>query len=755
MKKPRVSVVVMSLAVTIISIAIAVGCAGDNASADAPGLPRDAGVPTSRVPIKRFQCSSKKTEWGCEQEYCKSEKGQWDEKKKECEFPSSANVSNSIGSLLRRGAGELSVSLIGTESQVKEVEERLRPLGELQIPVTSDGFGVTQSVVRHSLSLSFGVLGPYHTAISDLLNDPAHFYSMKRSDPFMKISHVVHEPIIDYMPYALGDFRRGAPDESFFYFKAPKLNAAGKLTKINDRGEYSSYNVLTDAERSKQLPDQRSIDQITAALSYFTVRMRFSPDQIETVSIEACADHCIARQKLDLGMVDLFEAEWVKAYGRGRVLTQYVSVNRKDALKTPVMAVFYNFGGGVSHVITFKTEDRAPAFQPKFLAYVFDRFGEALSVSAHADGELVGVDSYSSPYSSIGFMKSLDVYKMAKSKTKDGSAKVAVCEFGFPWLPSSPLLSKVAFGPHVTDPKGRTGSQLGWFANPEGSLDAFFDSRSALGWFNGGGTNDHSKAVVEVLTRSAPAVEFAPISEESCFRKIDEWQPWASQEELKVVNVSLVGTGRREVCHKTAYGQAVLNTEKELLWVVAAGNFREWSGDYPELDCPQTLGIGKGQKNLLIVAATEGESGRLLEISHRGSDYADIAASGSFFDNSMAAGTSFAAPRVSAPLGEVAFQYPRLLPEDLRMAAILSAKIPASGPLPVRSGGVLNRVGLENVARQMARLSADERALIGASRTGNKIVSDLVKQAFCVGARVECEEAKEKIEVLQKNGVLK
>lgn len=148
------------------------------------------------------------------------------------------------------------------------------------------------------------------------------------------------------------------------------------------------------------------------------------------------------------------------------------------------------------------------------------------------------------------------------------------------------------------------------------------------------------------------------------------------------MNSSFTSYGKSlQACEQSAqhsFGKAL----GKILSVSAAGNE---SLENPTA-CPQTMATHTS----IVVAAAENSNSEnpvLSDYSNRGETYADIAAHG-YSMNGELEGTSFAAPRVSGVAAKIAYTYDHLLPQDIRLAILTTAHIPAK-KLPVRTGGVL------------------------------------------------------------------
>lgn len=249
-------------------------------------------------------------------------------------------------------------------------------------------------------------------------------------------------------------------------------------------------------------------------------------------------------------------------------------------------------------------------------------------------------------------------------------------------------------GPYPFSAQDGKGSVYGWYENSGGSPfrmfagvhEYLFDSRGS-DYFSP--SSYHGLAVAEVIRGSFGGAKIAPMG--YCLYKNQSLPaiannstfsgPYAEQR-VKVMNSSFTIYGQSEKsCQQRAkfsFGKAA----GKILSVSSAGN---GSLDHPPA-CPQT---SAGHTSIVVAAADNASSDApsLSSYSNRGENYADIAADPFSMDRELE-GTSFAAPRVSSVAAKIAYTYDHLLPQDIRLAILTTAHIPAN-KLPVRTGGVL------------------------------------------------------------------
>lgn len=345
------------------------------------------------------------------------------------------------------------------------------------------------------------------------------------------------------------------------------------------------------------------------------------------------------------------------------------------------------------------------------------------------------------------FQKAAEVISnQIKNPQQENDIPVLVCEGAYDFS-DNVINQSLLIGPHASGQASK-GSLLGWLENPTGALGQTWDGLTKEFWGEETQTSSvrHGINVSRLLLQdSRPKTRLVLSRSQTCLRRPDLVREITTKAKIKIANLSAT------MNLDAGYCQGSIGLENSILWVTGAGNA---GVENPQRRCPQVNAVFG---NVLVVAATQGGFD-LAAYSDFGTTYADIAASGQGFHTG--AGTSFAAPRVTATLADILSEtsLQTLSTTELRYAILLSADVPGGAndfrPLAVRSGGVLNPLGAKVISRLIAGLdgglNSTERIVLSSGRRDDKFVvmQKLVTRLF---PQESIQKIKSRIQFLKGN----
>ena len=274
-----------------------------------------------------------------------------------------------------------------------------------------------------------------------------------------------------------------------------------------------------------------------------------------------------------------------------------------------------------------------------------------------------------------------------------GGNELAIISFESGYSLRDPAtFSWILRGPFASVVPSRGASLLGWYrAETSGALEyarGFIPSHSDSPFADRPAGN-HSYYVNSILRGSAGQTSSGALGQPrivplgstlSSAMTVSAVRAARSRAGARVGSVSLQFPMNAAACRDGLNG--LLDTG--LLLVIGAGNDGR---DVAGMDlCPQRLGASSS--DVIVVGAAA--RGRMEWYSNHGVAVVDIAAEGDSPDLTDR-GTSFAAPRVAYAAAQLAAELPDATNAQIRMALLLSADLPSSDALPVRSGGSLVR----------------------------------------------------------------
>jgi len=448
---------------------------------------------------------------------------------------------------------------------------------------------------------------------------------------------------------------------------------------------------------------------------------------------DGCAGHCQLRQHIQENGI---AATRKRDYAGGLLLSDQVLVWESPERERANALVQLLPSGQISLVHSFE-RGYVESSQTVTLRYqIYDRHWKPLLSKPRERTVLESVGSF------------LEALKKTKSAQED-EPQAVLCESGFDLETLGKLgMENFALGPL------RSRSFLGWvdsgrnFVNwgdfvgkfALSGISEFTDVGSRLAFV---GYSDHALKVGRKLTGYGGDIRILPISLGTCSDHGERWVPQVkAHSKAKAVNWSAALSYTKGACESSSFGRQIRAHEKDLVYVVAAGN-DGLNGDAQAIPiCPQSL---SGAPNLIVVAAGVGRS--LSHVSNHGASFADIVADSSHEEaGPQSYTTSIAAPAVTGIVARLAYAFPNLSPERLRKAVLLGADIPTSGrnfaPLPVRSGGWLDA----NLAHAFATQFTEEPN-----------VSDqyALWKVFCKSARRQnCALLDQRIQILKARKLL-
>lgn len=198
-----------------------------------------------------------------------------------------------------------------------------------------------------------------------------------------------------------------------------------------------------------------------------------------------------------------------------------------------------------------------------------------------------------------------------------------------------------------------------------------------------------------------------------------------------IANISTANVMTRAACAASPIAETIAETADRGVWVVGAGNSGREGSIEKSLNCPQNL---IGPNMLKVASSSDGE--RIAPSSTYGENFVDIVANGcpAGEETCRTAGTSFAAPRVAAALSRLTNKFINTSPSELRLAALLTARVPTKGYwvsnsfLAVRSGGFFDAEAMELFLTSDPSKSLEDRMIEAKANQYSDLRTSTIRQ---------------------------
>ncbi|MEI8348497.1 MAG: S8 family serine peptidase, partial [Pseudomonadota bacterium] len=475
----------------------------------------------------------------------------------------------------------------------------------------------------------------------------------------------------------------------------------------------------------------------------------FNPAKATMDTLNGCWDQCILEQTLPVKGKPKLIGLYQKVYSAGTVHTRQIKVYDNDRL---IGHIVFNYGNGVSMILVYSPSWNFPKSKLNLIPedlYAFTRNWHPLRfVSYRGSNQAYSfTDKYFTGSNSTKTLKDLDTY-FFKNRTQElkQEADIILCEkngfdlnnaddskFDYQGLVDHLIIGPYSPLSHLPLPnnsdeflkavEAQGGNLLGWTKNE--SRNPLEILPFELGLLSGHYTplrSPHGLSVAQLIHDELPSANLIVLKAQECDFKYHEWKLPASKAKAHVVNYTYSYL-KDAVTGMDSFPWAQ-DKQSPFLWVIASGN--KLVGQ--EMYFPQNIAGGKD--NMILVTA--------INANENIEDYtlfsnSDIAAPGHYeHEGQIFDGTSYATPRVAIVASQVAKEYPELTPVELRLALLLSARLPKNNrPFPIRSGGIIDLPGARKAGNAIMALSIRGREKLADADESTSMFLTLLNSIFC------------------------